>query len=95
CENGGKWRSLPETFGDWQVISVRLSRWAEKGCTGAVFCGAVRGKIAGIRGYCLDSMIVKTYPDAHGARKNGPQAAGKSRGGWNTKIHALTWGIGS
>jgi transposase len=27
---------------------------------------------------------------AWGKKKNGPQAIGKTRGGWNTKIHALT-----
>ena len=31
---------------------------------------------------------MKVHPDGTGARKkNGPQAIGKSRGGWTTKIH--------
>ena len=35
-------------------------------------------------------MIVKVHPDGTGARKeNGPQAIGKSRGGWTTKIHLI------
>jgi transposase len=42
--------------------------------------------------YALDSTAVKVLPDAHGARKNGPQAIGKTRGGWNTKIHAPATG---
>ena len=37
-----------------------------------------------------DSMIVKVHPDGTSARKkNGPQAIGKSRGGWITKIHLI------
>jgi transposase len=33
---------------------------------------------------------VKVHPDGTGAlKKNGPQAIGKSRGGWNTKIHLV------
>ena len=38
----------------------------------------------------LDSTSVKVHPDGTGARKtNGPQSIGKSRGGWNTKIHIV------
>jgi len=33
---------------------------------------------------------VKVHPDGTGAlKKNGPQAIGKSRGGWTTKIHMV------
>jgi hypothetical protein len=47
----------------------------------------------------LDSTSVKVHPDGAGHLKNGPQAIGKSRGGWNTDIHlvaadartAITW----
>ncbi|MDR1398832.1 MAG: transposase, partial [Treponema sp.] len=31
CENGSKWRALPERFGHWHVISMRLNRWAKSG----------------------------------------------------------------
>ena len=38
----------------------------------------------------LDSTSMKVHPDGTGAeKKNGPQAIGKSRGGWNTKIHLV------
>jgi transposase len=38
----------------------------------------------------LDSTIVKVHPDGIGVlKKNGPQAVGKSRGGWSTKIHMV------
>ena len=38
----------------------------------------------------LDSTIVKVHPDGTGAlKKNGPQALGRSRGGWTTKIHLV------
>jgi transposase len=46
----------------------------------------VRIKIEAI---ALDSTSVKVHPDATGALKNGPQAIGKSRGVWNTKIHLV------
>ena len=42
-----------------------------------------------IEAFSLDSTSVKVHPDGTGALKNGPQAIGKSRGGWNTKIHLV------
>ena len=32
---------------------------------------------------------MKVHPDSSGALKKGPQAIGKSRGGWTTKIHLV------
>ena len=59
----------------------------------AVYRPARRGSlsvIAVIEGFSLDSTSVKVHPDGTGAVKmNGPQAIGKSRGGWNTKIHLV------
>jgi hypothetical protein len=46
----------------------------------------VRIKIEAI---ALDSTSVKVHPDGTGALKKGPQSIGKSRGGWNTKIHLV------
>jgi hypothetical protein len=42
--------------------------------------------------YSLDSTTVKTHPAPHGAEKKGRAGIGKNRGGWNTKIHAVTAG---
>jgi transposase len=29
--NGCKWRKLPEEFGNWHTIYMRMSRWAKNG----------------------------------------------------------------
>jgi hypothetical protein len=42
-----------------------------------------------IEAFTLDSTSIKVHPDSTGALKNGPQAIGKSRGGWNTKVHLV------
>lgn len=43
-----------------------------------------------IEAFSLDSTSVKVHPDGTGAfKKNGPQAIGKCRGGWTTKIHMV------
>jgi transposase len=37
CENDCKWRSLPETFGPWHTIYVRINRWAKNGVLERLF----------------------------------------------------------
>ena len=36
-ENGCKWRALPETYGNWHTIYVRMNRWSKNGVLGRVF----------------------------------------------------------
>lgn len=31
AKGGWRWRSLPERFGNWHAIYVRLNRWARQG----------------------------------------------------------------
>lgn len=41
--------------------------------------------------FCLDSTCVKVHPDAVEAlKKSGKQAIGKTKGGFNTKIHMIS-----
>jgi hypothetical protein len=42
-----------------------------------------------IEAFSLDSTSVKVHPDGTVALKKRPQAIGKSRGGWTTKIHLV------
>jgi transposase len=37
CENGCQWRALPETFGPWHTIYVRINRWAKNGVLERLF----------------------------------------------------------
>jgi transposase len=93
-ENGGKWWSLPQSFGNWQVISVRLNRWAEKGVLEGVF-KALTGEKLVLSGYAL--LIQgwsKRILTLMGPEKNGLQRIEKSRGGSNTKLYAVTVGVG-
>src|SRR5262245_12480530 len=91
AEHGCKWRGLPKRFGNWHTIYTRMNRWAKKGVLDRVFEELQRAQIVQIRieAVSLDSTIVKVHPDGTGALKNGPQAIGKSRGGWTTKIHMV------
>lgn len=90
-ENGCKWRSLPKRFGRWDTVYARLRRWAEAGVLDRVFTALQEVEIIGIRGEALslDSTMGQVHPDGTGAEENGPQAIGRSRGGWSTKIHMV------
>ncbi|MDE0293771.1 MAG: IS5 family transposase [Bryobacterales bacterium] len=92
AEQGSKWRGLPRRFGNWHTIYTRMNRWSKNGVLDAVFEKLQREQLVRIRveAVSMDSTIVKVHPDGTGAfKKNGPQAIGKSRGGWSTKVHLV------
>ena len=69
-----------------------MNRWAKNGVLDRVFEKLQLEQIVRVKieAFSLDSTSVKVHPDGTGAlKKNGPQAIGKSRGGWNTKIHMV------
>ncbi len=69
-----------------------MNRWSKNGVLDQVFEKLQREQIVRIKieAVKLDSTIVKVHPEGTGAlKKNGPQAIGKSRGGWTTKIHMV------
>ena len=69
CENGCSWRALPESFGSWHVIYVRLNRWAKSGVLERVYASLTAEGLKTISVFALDSTAAKVHPDAHGARK--------------------------
>ena len=92
AEQGCKWRGLLKRFGNWHTIYTRMNRWSKNDVLDAVFEKLQREQLVRIRieAVSMDSTIVKVHPDGTGAlKKNGPQAIGKSRGGWTTKIHMV------
>jgi transposase len=92
AEQGCQWRGLPQRFGRWHTVYTRLNRWSKNGVLDRVFEKRQREQIVRIKieAFALDSTSVKVHPDGTGARKkNGPQSIGKSRGGWNTKVHLV------
>jgi hypothetical protein len=45
CENGGKWRSLPEKYGKWRSIYTRFNRWAKNGAPAKVFAAMKEARL--------------------------------------------------
>lgn len=70
-ENGCKWRALPESYGNWHTIYVRMNRWSKNGVLGRVFAALQTEGIIQINTeiVCLDSTFVKVHPDGTGALK--------------------------
>ena len=92
AENGCKWRALPERFANWHTMYTQLAAVGGGGRAGSA--------VPSLAGTSPDSHSRRVRrlghhqregsPRRHGrANKNGPQAIGKSRGGWNTKIHLV------
>ena len=66
-----------------------MRRWADAGVLDRLFDALQKHHMIRVSVDCLglDSTSVKVHPDGTGALKNGPQSIGKSRRGWNTKVH--------
>ena len=70
-ENGCKWRALPESYGNWHTIYVRMNRWSKNGVLQRVFEALQVENIIRIKveAVCLDSTTVKVHPNGTGALK--------------------------
>ena len=71
AENGCKWRALPQSYGNWHTIYVRMNRWSKNGVLDRVFAalqveGIIRVDVSVV---CLDSTSIKVHPDGTGALK--------------------------
>jgi transposase len=80
AENGCKWRSLPESYGNWHTVYVRMNRWSKAGVLQRLFEalqieGIIQIKMESV---CLDSTTVKVHPDGTGALK---KTVNKASGG--------------
>ena len=71
AEHGCKWRGLPERFGKWYSIYMRVNRWARQGVLDEVFNRLQEADVINIQvdHVSLDSTAVKVHPDGTGALK--------------------------
>jgi transposase len=69
--NGCKWRALPECYGKWHTVYMRMARWSQTGVLDRVFEQLQRQQLMRVRieAISLDSSIVKVHPDGTGAQK--------------------------
>lgn len=71
AENGCKWRALPEQFGKWHTVYMRMNRWCKNGVLQRLFEALQQEGVIQVRteALCLDSTTVKVHPDGTGALK--------------------------
>ena len=102
--SGAPWRDLPRRYGPVGTVSSRFYRWRQCGIWQRVLEELQR--LAEAEGgvdwnlHFLDSTVVRAHHHAAGARKAGrepefeDEALGRSRGGFSTKIHVRSEGLG-
>ncbi len=59
ARSGGRWRDLPERFGDFQTIKRRYDRWIEKGVFDVIFHNL--DEKADLEWRMMDPMIVRAH----------------------------------
>ena len=88
-KSGCRWSDCPEAYGPPTTVYNRFARWARRGIWENLF-----RELAG-NGRSTDTQMIELHPRQSASlgigRKRGEQkqAVGRSRGGRNTKIHAL------
>ena len=63
---GSPWRDLPETFGEWNSVFRRFSRWSAKGVWQRIFTAMSDG--LDFEYLIVDSTIVRAHQHASGAK---------------------------
>jgi Transposase and inactivated derivatives len=90
--NGLRWRDAPKDYGPHKTLYNRWKRWGDKG----VFLRMMEGLAAPQASERRTVMIDATYLKAHrtasslAVKKGGGRLIGRTKGGMNTKLHAVT-----
>lgn len=90
--NGLRWRDAPKDYGPHKTLYNRWKRWGEMG----VFSRMMEGLAAAgaeRRTVMIDATYLKAHP--HGIKPAGKKGGlgrliGRTKGGMNTKLHAVT-----
>jgi len=86
AEHGCRWRGLPERFGNWHTIYMRMNRWSKNGVLDRVFEHLQREQMIRIRVETqgLDSTSRKVHSDGTGAPEKMARSASASPGAVGT-----------
>ena len=91
---GCRWCDCPTDYGSTTTVYNRFNRWSRRGFWLKLLDALVDAGAA-TKSTAIDSTYVKAQRAAFGAkRERSAEAIGRSRGGWTTKVHALTDVVG-
>src|SRR5512137_126052 len=93
--SGAPWRLLPTEHGHWNSVFQRFSRGCRHGVWEALHTGCAH--LPDLQSILIDSTVIRAHPCAAGAAESSAEAEalGRSRGGFGTKIRALTDALGN
>ena len=93
ARTGAAWRDLLKQLGTWNVVYQCYAYWCSKGHFDHLFRGVQQPDLDEV---LLDWTCCRAHQSSAGARKtSGPQVIGITRGGLNTKIHAVSDALGN
>jgi len=93
--SGSQWRLLPFYYGHWRAVHRKFKQWSDKNIWKDLFLDSQ--KDPDLEYVMIDGPIVRAHACAAGYKKNSAEqeALGRSKGGFSTKIHALTDALGN
>ena len=93
--NGLRWRDAPEDYGPHKTLYNRFIRWSRLGVFNRIFAG-LAGQAGEPDRLMIDATHLKAHRTAASLLKKGalPRHIGRTKGGLNSKLHAVCDGEG-